>query len=72
MPKFRCKTCKKAHCVVHHVKWHKGETCKEYEYRTNTSFKAAEEEASKTVLELTTKTCPGCGRSVEKIDGCDQ
>jgi hypothetical protein len=32
-PRFRCKTCKKSHCVEHGVAWHKGETCVEYDYR---------------------------------------
>lgn len=70
-PKFRCKSCKKSHCVVHNISWHKGETCAEYDYRTNKHLKKEEEKASRTVLESTTKGCPGCGRRIEKSAGCD-
>ncbi|KAF2823507.1 hypothetical protein CC86DRAFT_68760 [Ophiobolus disseminans] len=69
--KFRCKTCKKTHCVVHGVMWHKGETCQEYDYRTNKHIKKAEEAASKDLIAATTKKCPGCKRSIEKDFGCD-
>jgi hypothetical protein len=53
------------------VKWHKGETCSEYDYRTNARLKAEEEEASKTLMEATTKPCPGCTRPIEKNQGCN-
>lgn len=32
-PKFKCVACKVSHCAIHGVKWHKGETCAEYDYR---------------------------------------
>jgi hypothetical protein len=32
-PKFRCVGCKKTHCMVHQIAWHKGETCAQYDYR---------------------------------------
>jgi hypothetical protein len=70
-PKFRCNTCEKTSCVVHHIKWHKGETCGEYDYRTDAGLKAEEEEASRRVMEATTKKCPGCNRPIEKNRGCD-
>jgi hypothetical protein len=53
------------------MKWHKGETCREYDYRTNANIKAEEEEASKKLLAATTKQCPGCKRPIEKNMGCD-
>lgn len=31
--KFRCVKCKKTYCIEHNRLWHKGETCKEYDYR---------------------------------------
>lgn len=70
-PSFRCNTCEKTSCVVHNVAWHKGETCAEYDYRTNGKLKKAEEEASRKVVEKTTKACPGCKRPIEKNRGCD-
>jgi hypothetical protein len=56
---------------VHNVRWHKGETCSEYDYRTNSRLKADEEDASRRVVEATTKPCPGCARPIEKNNGCD-
>ncbi|KAF2691867.1 hypothetical protein K458DRAFT_6566 [Lentithecium fluviatile CBS 122367] len=32
-PKFVCIRCNGEYCVVHQVRWHKKETCAEYEYR---------------------------------------
>jgi hypothetical protein len=69
--KFKCEACKKSHCVPHCVGWHKGETCKEYDYRTNKKLRKQEELASKKTIERTTKKCPGCKRSIEKSFGCD-
>lgn len=69
--KFKCEKCKKSHCIKHHVAWHKGETCKEYDYRTNRKHKRQEDLASKRWIEETTKKCPGCKRSIEKSFGCD-
>ena len=70
-PRFQCNSCQKAHCIVHNVKWHKNETCEAYDRREDALRKAKEEEASKQILEKTTKLCPGCERSIEKIAGCD-
>lgn len=57
--------------MVHNVKWHKNETCEEYGRREDAMRKAKEEEASRRTLKETTKLCPGCERSIEKIAGCD-
>ncbi|KAF2109151.1 hypothetical protein BDV96DRAFT_472576, partial [Lophiotrema nucula] len=70
-PRFRCVACKASHCVVHEVKWHKGETCAEYDYRTDQSLKKAENEASKKLIQQMAKKCPGCKWNIEKHDGCD-
>ncbi|KAH7078278.1 hypothetical protein FB567DRAFT_406090, partial [Paraphoma chrysanthemicola] len=69
--RFRCQACRKSHCVVHLTAWHKGETCAEYDYRTNKHIKKQEEAASKKIIADTTKKCPGCKRSIEKSYGCD-
>ena len=63
--------CKKSHCTQHNVAWHKRETCREYDYRTNKKLKKDEEAASKKLILETTKKCPGCKRSIEKRSGCD-
>ncbi|KAJ4374123.1 hypothetical protein N0V83_002864 [Neocucurbitaria cava] len=67
--RFRCIACKKSHCVEHNVAWHKRETCKEYDYRTNKRYKKEEEVLSKKLILETTKKCPGCKRSIEKSYG---
>ncbi|KAF2031325.1 hypothetical protein EK21DRAFT_63624, partial [Setomelanomma holmii] len=79
--RFRCRSCRKSHCIVHLRPEHKGETCGEYDYsvcdkqlipcRTNKDIKKQEEAASKKIIEQTTKRCPGCKRSIEKSFGCD-
>ena len=72
-PIFRCASCGFGVCVIHNTPWHEGETCTEYDYRTDKSLKRKEEEASKVTIEKTTKKCPKrtCGANIEKIDGCD-
>lgn len=57
--------------MEHNVAWHKRETCKEYDYRTNKRYKKEEEVLSRKLIEETTKKCPGCNRSIEKSFGCD-
>lgn len=71
--KFTCMACNKSHCTQHNVSWHKRETCREYDYRTNKSIKKGEEEASRALIAQTTKKCPGpnCGKNIEKNNGCD-
>ena len=39
--------------------------------RTNKKIKKEEEKASKKWLKEKAKTCPGCKRPIEKINGCD-
>jgi len=70
---FRCHACGFKVCVIHNVKWHEGETCKEYDYRTKPELKGKEESASQRLITSTTKPCPGrsCGAPIEKDDGCD-
>ncbi|KAF2741249.1 hypothetical protein EJ04DRAFT_242 [Polyplosphaeria fusca] len=72
-PRFRCTSCRASHCVVHQVRWHKGETCAEYDYRTDGKLKKAEIEANKKWIQSTTKRCPGkdCRWNIEKNNGCD-
>ncbi|KAH5315555.1 hypothetical protein HBI24_016430 [Parastagonospora nodorum] len=69
--RFRYKKCKRSHCAVHLVRWHTKETCREYEYRTNTGIRQQEELASYSLITRTTKVCPGCTRSIEQSYRCD-
>lgn len=70
-PIFTCYVCGFKACTTHQVAWHEGETCKEYEYRTDGSLKRAEEVATEQTKQRTTKTCPKCASPIEKNDGCD-
>lgn len=70
-PIFECAGCGNRQCVVHNRRWHDGETCAEYDYRTDGKQKKAEEQASKKVILETTKKCPGCKWDIEKNYGCD-
>ena len=63
----RCDGCHVKNCVEHHVVWHEGMSCKEY-----TQYLAQNgDAASNHWLTTNTKKCPRCGRSIEKITGCD-
>jgi E3 ubiquitin-protein ligase RNF14 len=72
-PIFCCHACGFKICVIHDIKWHEGETCKEYDYRTNLKLKRKEESASAQTISRTTKQCPqsSCKAPIEKNDGCD-
>ncbi|PVI02323.1 hypothetical protein DM02DRAFT_308023 [Periconia macrospinosa] len=70
-PKMECVGCGTVQCVNHAILWHEGETCAEYDYRTDSRLKKAEEEASKELIKQTTKKCPSCNRNIEKSSGCD-
>ncbi|KAF2192323.1 hypothetical protein K469DRAFT_735382 [Zopfia rhizophila CBS 207.26] len=70
-PKFRCISCHYEHCITHNRRWHKGETCAEYDYRTDRRLKKAEEEASNKLIREIAKKCPMCKWCIEKYYGCD-
>lgn len=70
-PLFVCNTCGFRLCIHHKVPWHEGDTCKEYDYRTNGSLKRVEEQSSEKTKKDTTKPCPKCKAPIEKNDGCD-
>lgn len=73
-PIFRCRSCGFKACAIHNIAWHEGETCEQFDIRTDpVKRKKAEEDASiKNIME-TTKVCPGkgCGKRIYKHDGCD-
>ncbi|OCL05005.1 hypothetical protein AOQ84DRAFT_299751, partial [Glonium stellatum] len=70
-PIFRCMSCGFKSCTVHERAWHEGETCEEYDYRTDPKKKKAEDEASAKLVHKIAKNCPGCEWRIEKISGCD-
>lgn len=74
-PRFACVNCKARFCLTHGVKWHKGETCAEYDYRTDGKTKKMEDDASKALIKELAKKCPNpngkCKWMIEKNNGCD-
>ncbi|XXG98162.1 hypothetical protein Hte_004483 [Hypoxylon texense] len=54
----KCHGCKHSLCVRHHVPWHSGETCDEYERRTRRQRK--NDKASEKHVKEIAKPCPGC------------
>jgi IBR domain, a half RING-finger domain len=70
---MRCIDCKVPQCVVHNCEWHYGESCVNYEMRTNPDARKRLEEdsLSKVTILKTTKECPQCRVRIEKNDGCD-
>jgi IBR domain, a half RING-finger domain len=69
-PIFECNACGHRHCVTHNVRWHIGETCKQYEIRANPEARRHEEEKSEKKIRKTTKRCPGCQVNIEGNHGC--
>ncbi|KAF1958847.1 hypothetical protein CC80DRAFT_490632 [Byssothecium circinans] len=69
--RMECIGCGSVQCVKHGVAWHEGDTCREYDYRTDSKIKKAEEAASKKWIEKTAKKCPSCKWNIEKVYGCD-
>lgn len=70
-PEMTCASCGFHLCVRHKIKWHAGETCAQYEYRT--SGRRREDADSEDVIGRTTQQCPNerCGARVQKSVGCD-
>ncbi|KAK3072183.1 hypothetical protein LTR53_007290 [Teratosphaeriaceae sp. CCFEE 6253] len=65
----RCAACAHKACVTCNTAWHAEETCAAYQART--AARAQDEESSAQAIERMAKLCPGCGRKLEKIGGCD-
>ena len=59
--------------MKHGVAWHRGETCAQYEYRTDGSIKREEDEKSRRLIRELAKKCPNerCKWRIEKNDGCN-
>jgi len=70
-PIFVCNACGFRHCIAHRVKWHDGETCQQYDYRSDGGKRReAEEKASEVTVGKMSK-CPKCSSPIEKKSGCD-
>ncbi|KAK4216034.1 hypothetical protein QBC37DRAFT_255771, partial [Rhypophila decipiens] len=67
--KFKCNECKSSHCIRHNVRWHKGETCEQYDKRNKKRLK--DDKASEEVIKKTSKNCPECKKAVTKWTGCN-
>lgn len=65
---FTCNDCGAKACVPCDRPYHEGETCEQYQVRTKDRFDE-EDQALKTIHRVT-KSCPGCGKRIEKNGGC--
>lgn len=65
-PQVNCIVCDRATCFFHHVPWHEGLTCEEYD-----AFGAMQDAVSLKYLKNFTKQCPTCNVNIEKNSGCD-
>jgi E3 ubiquitin-protein ligase RNF19B len=65
--------CSTQTCFLHHNRWHRGLTCREYQRQIDPQFRAnditdAEKDRNP---DLYGKVCPrGCGRRIYKAAGC--
>ena len=63
---FTCRTCDSRACVTCDRPYHDGETCAQYQKRTD-----KDEKATQKMIEKSCKPCPKCGKNFEKNGGCD-
>ncbi|KAH4191043.1 hypothetical protein HBI23_230560 [Parastagonospora nodorum] len=72
---FICHECGHRHCTTHHIPFHDGETCEDYDNRLHREAMppTAEEIADQEYVDKHTKNCPGpkCGKRGDKVSGCD-
>jgi hypothetical protein len=65
-PKVDCVVCNRSTCFFHHVPWHEGLTCEEYDI-----FGSSNEAITLKYLKTFAKQCPKCKVNIEKNKGCD-
>ncbi|PVF96666.1 hypothetical protein CPB86DRAFT_708599, partial [Serendipita vermifera] len=66
-----CHACGLKQCFKHQTPWHEGLTCDQWDEQIKQD--AINKDLTDELVKTTTKACPreGCGRRIEKIDGCD-
>ncbi|KAG2161955.1 hypothetical protein JADG_001694 [Aureobasidium aubasidani] len=70
---MKCHSCDYAQCLHHRMRWHTGETCKQYDERTNNRHnEKAEEMINNSLLTAYLQKCPSCQVVCEKNGGCRQ
>src|ERR1700722_497999 len=62
--RWECQKCKESNCFTCKTLWHEGSTCMQIK------LKRENDPASLTLLQQTTKNCPGCGHRIEKNRFC--
>ncbi|KZT55753.1 hypothetical protein CALCODRAFT_498223 [Calocera cornea HHB12733] len=68
-----CHACGFQSCAVHQLPWHKGLTCEEWEKAHGGWWDPVRrrERGVRRWVGRKTRKCPGCGKDIEKQDGCD-
>ncbi|TIA77823.1 hypothetical protein D6C76_04450 [Aureobasidium pullulans] len=70
---MKCHSCDYAQCLHHRMRWHTGETCKQYDERTNNRHnEKTEEMINNSLLTAYLQKCPRCQVVCEKNGGCRQ
>jgi len=68
---FECNACGHQQRVTHNRPWHDGESCHEFDLRTNPEARRqAKDQASEEKIWETTQQCPACRVNIEKNQGC--
>lgn len=70
-PIMTCTSCGFRSCTVHHLPWHTGMTCAEFDAQPSDAERAEQEAASQKLLFETAQLCSGCKRHIQKTSGCD-
>ena len=65
-PQVDCIVCNRSTCFFHHVPWHEGLTCEEYDI-----LGSSDEAVTLKYLKTFAKQCPKCKVNIEKNQGCD-
>ena len=70
---MKCHSCDYAQCLHHRMRRHTGETCKQYDERTNNRHnEKTEEMINNSLLTAYLQECPSCQVVCEKNGGCRQ
>lgn len=66
-----CYSCGTKQCFTHQTKWHEGFTCAQWDEHMQISLE--QQAMTEEWIQKETKPCsgPGCGKRIQKVDGCD-